>query len=500
MNFIRSGGILLHPTSLPGQYGIGDLGPNSYHFIDWLSGSGCKLWQVLPLGHTGYGDSPYQCFSAFAGNPYLISLEFLIKDGLLFLSELEEKPDFSAVRVNFGRLIPWKLSLLERAFRRFQETDPINLREDFAVFRAENSNWIEDYALFMALKESNGGGSWMDWPSPIRKRDETALVEARRALAQSVLKFSFYQFIFFRQWYALRDYAHEKNVMIIGDIPIFVAADSSDVWAYPNLFHLDDERRPNVVAGVPPDYFSPTGQLWGNPLYDWEAHSSTNYAWWLERFRAILNAVDIVRLDHFRGFAAYWEIPAGNPTAEIGRWVPGPASDFFDAVADYLRSRGNGDSLPIIAEDLGVITSDVVDLREQYNLPGMKVLQFGFSTPKNPFLPHTYIQNCVAYTGTHDNDTVRGWCDSVSGMEREFALRYLHSNKRDLVWDMIRSIWSSVAIFAVAPMQDFLNQGTESRMNYPSRLGGNWEWRMEDKDFSSDLKKKISELNYLYDR
>jgi len=500
MNFVRSGGILLHPTSLPGQYGIGDLGPNSYHFIDWLSDSGCKLWQVLPLGHTGYGDSPYQCFSAFAGNPYLISLEFLIKDGLLFLSELEEKPDFSSVRVNYGRLIPWKLSLLERAFRRFQETDPINLQEDFAVFLADNSSWIEDYALFMALKESNGGGSWMDWPSPIRKRDETALAEARKALAQSVLRFSFYQFIFFRQWYALRDYAHEKNIMIVGDIPIFVASDSSDVWAYPNLFHLDDERRPNVVAGVPPDYFSPTGQLWGNPLYDWEAHSSTNYAWWLERFRAILNAVDIVRLDHFRGFAAYWEIPAGNPTAEIGRWVPGPASEFFDAVANYLNSRGNVDSLPIIAEDLGVITSDVVDLREHYNLPGMKVLQFGFSTPKNPFLPHAYIQNCVAYTGTHDNDTVRGWCDSASAMEREYALRYLHSNKRDLVWDMIRSIWSSVAIFAVVPMQDFLDQGTESRMNYPSRLGGNWEWRMEEKDLSSDLKKKISELNYLYDR
>jgi 4-alpha-glucanotransferase len=352
----------------------------------------------------------------------------------------------------------------------------------------------------MVLKESNGGGSWLEWPSRFRKREEHALNEARQSLGQSVLKFVFYQFLFFRQWYALRDYSHKKNIKIIGDIPIFVAADSSDVWAHPELFHLDEDRKPTVVAGVPPDYFSPTGQLWGNPLYDWDAHSHTGYSWWLERFDAILNVVDIVRLDHFRGFAAYWEIPAGNPTAEIGRWVPAPAVDFFDAVANHLKSPGSDGVLPIIAEDLGVITSDVVELRERYNLPGMKVLQFGFSAPDNPFLPHAYIQNCIAYTGTHDNDTARGWLNTAPKQEHEFALRYLHSSKRDFVWNMIRSIWSSVAIFAVTPMQDLLDQGTESRLNYPGRLGGNWEWRMEEKDLSDELMAKLSELNYLYER
>jgi 4-alpha-glucanotransferase len=500
MKFSRSGGILLHPSSLPGQYGIGDLGPNSYRFVDWLSDSGCKLWQVLPLGHTGYGDSPYQCFSAFAGNPYLVSPESLLKDRLLIESDLEEKPDFSAGRVDYGRLIPWKLSLLDQAFTRFQGTDPVDLRKDFAIFRAENSAWIEDYALFMALKESNGGGSWLEWPSQFRKRDQHALDEARQSLGQLVSKFAFYQFLFFRQWYELRDYAHKKNIKIIGDIPIFVAADSSDVWAHPELFHLNEDRKPTVVAGVPPDYFSPTGQLWGNPLYDWEAHLSTGYSWWLERFDAILNAVDVVRLDHFRGFAAYWEIPAGNPTAEIGRWVTGPGVVFFDAVVNHLKSFENDGALPIIAEDLGFITSDVVELRTRYNLPGMKILQFGFSAPDNPFLPHAYVQNCVAYTGTHDNDTGRGWLNTAPKQEREFALSYLRSSKRDFVWNMIRSIWSSVAIFAVTPMQDLLDQGTESRMNYPSRLGCNWEWRMEEKDLSNELMTKLSKLNYLYER
>jgi 4-alpha-glucanotransferase len=500
MNFSRSGGILLHPSSLPGPYGIGDLGPQAYRFIDWLSDSGCKLWQLLPLGPTGYGDSPYQCFSAFAGNPYLISPDYLIRDGLLTESDLDNKPDFSVPRVNFGQLIPWKLSLLERAFKKFQETDPIELREEFAVFRAGSSKWLEDFALFMALKESNGGGSWTDWPDTIRKRDENTLVTVRHSLAQSVIRFAFYQFLFFHQWSAVRDYAHQKGIKIIGDIPIFVAADSSDVWSHPELFYLDEERRPIVVAGVPPDYFSPTGQMWGNPLYRWEAHKSNGYAWWLERFHTILQTVDFVRLDHFRGFAGYWEIPAGNPTAEIGRWIPGPGADLLDVVANSLGTSTGYDSLPIIAEDLGVITADVVELRERYHLPGMKILQFGFSSPNNPFLPHTYISNCVAYTGTHDNDTARGWFDVAPKKERSFALRYLRSNKRRFVWDLIRSIWSSTAVFAITPMQDVLDLGTEALMNYPSRLGGNWDWRMEEKDFSSALKEKLKELNYLYNR
>jgi 4-alpha-glucanotransferase len=500
MEFSRSGGILLHPSSLPGPYGIGDFGSSSYRFIDWLSDSGCKLWQVLPLGHTGYGDSPYQCFSAFAGNPYLISPELLIKDSLLTQSDLDGMPDFSPLKVNYGQVIPWKLSLLDKAFLQFQKTDPLEMREEFAVFRAENSIWVEDYALFMALKESNGGGSWMDWPSSIRKRNESALTEARRSLADSFQKYTFYQFLFFRQWSALRDYASKKNIKIIGDIPIFVASDSSDVWAHPELFYLDENRKPSVVAGVPPDYFSPTGQLWGNPLYNWENHAKTGYAWWIERFRSLLNVVDLVRLDHFRGFAAYWEIPSGNPTAEIGRWVTGPGEDFFEKISDFLRSVGQTEGMPIIAEDLGVITSDVVKLRDRYNLPGMKVLQFGFTGPDNPFLPHTYSHNCIAYTGTHDNDTALGWFDTATKQEHEFALKYLNTTEPDIVWNMIRAIWSSVAVFAIAPMQDMLNEGTESRMNFPSRLGGNWEWRLDEKDLSDQLKEKITELNYLFQR
>ncbi len=506
MNFQRSGGILLHPTSLPSAYGIGDLGPQAYRYIDWLSEAGCRLWQVLPLGHTGYGDSPYQCFSAFAGSPYIISPDLLVRDGLLTPADLEDcravgtaTPDQDdETSVNFATAIPYKLSLLARAFEHFQQMDPVDLREEFGVFRAQNAEWLDDYALFMALKEEHGGGSWVDWPMPVRKRDEAAMAEARSRLAQRALQFAFYQLLFFRQWGNLRDYAHSKGITIIGDIPIFVAEDSSDVWAHPDLFFLDEDRHPTVVAGVPPDYFSPTGQRWGNPLYRWDAHKRTGYAWWLKRFHAILGMVDVVRLDHFRGFAGYWEIPATNQTAEIGRWVPGPGADFLDAVEQSLKGSSDGGDLPIIAEDLGVITTDVVELRERYHLPGMKILQFGFSGPDNPFLPHNYGSDCVAYTGTHDNDTARGWFNSGPRAEKKFALRYLHATSGSFVWQLIRAIWRSVAVYAVTPMQDVLNLGTEARMNYPSRLGGNWHWRVRERDLSDALAGKLHELSYLY--
>ncbi len=399
MKFERASGILLHPTSLPGPYGIGDLGPAAYAWLDWLAGSGCKLWQVLPLGPTGYGDSPYQCFSAFAGNPYLISPEGLLKEGLLTQDDLSDMPVWDERKVDFGRLYLWKPALLEKSYRRFLAA-PGKLQADFDAFCAQNTAWLDDYALFMALKEIHGGGPWDTWPAALRLREPKALGEASASLAELVLRFSFYQFLFFRQWNALHEYAHEKGVQIIGDIPIFVAYDSSDVWAHPDLFYLDENGKPTVVAGVPPDYFSPTGQLWGNPLYKWEIHKASGYAWWLERIRATLKLVDILRIDHFRGFAGYWEIPAGNLTAEIGRWVAGPDSDFFDAVLANLGS------LPILAEDLGVITPDVVALRDKFGLPGMKILQFAFSGPDNPFLPHSYPQNCAVYTGTHDNDTI----------------------------------------------------------------------------------------------
>jgi len=496
MKFDRSGGILFHPTSLPGPYGIGDLGPQAFRFVDWLTSTGCKLWQVLPLGPTGYGDSPYQCFSAFAGNPYLISFDGLIEDGLLTQDDFADMPDFNASRVDFGLLIPWKLDLLLKAFSRFQSASD-DLRKEFDSFFANNASWLDDYALFMSLKESNGGGAWNEWSEDLRKRKKSAMDKARTEHAESMLRYSFYQFIFFRQWTKLRAYANERGVKIIGDIPIFIAYDSADAWSNQDLFFLGEDSLPTVVAGVPPDYFSATGQLWGNPLYRWDIHKKTGYAWWLERFRSVLNLVDIVRVDHFRGFAGYWEIPFGQPTAEHGQWVTGPGSDFFNAMNKGLL-QGNDSELPIIAEDLGVITPDVVELRDSFNLPGMRILQFGFSGADNPFLPHNYVSNCVAYTGTHDNDTARGWLETAPQNEREYAFRYLNTDPNRFVWDMIRSVWSSVAVYAVAPMQDALNLGTEARMNFPSKLGGNWEWRMSEKDMGEELARSLRELNGLF--
>lgn len=501
MAFKRSSGILLHPSSLPGPYGIGDLGPQAFRFVDWLASTGCKLWQVLPLGPTGYGDSPYQCFSAFAGNPYLLSPDELLADGLLTQSDLDEMKDLPASRVDFGLFIPKKLDLLQKAFSSFQ-SDPEHLREAFDYFCAENSSWLDDFALFMALKEANGGGSWNGWPEAQRSRKKTALAKARKELSESIQRYSFYQFLFFRQWNKIRAYARERGIQIIGDIPIFVAYDSADVWSHPELFFLDKDGNPTVVAGVPPDGFSATGQLWGNPLYDWEAHKKEDYAWWLTRVRASLQLMDILRFDHFRGFAGYYEIPASHKTAENGHWVTGPGKDLFRAVDKYLGDGliTHGTGLPIIAEDLGLVTPDVIELLNAFELPGMKVLQFGFSGPDNPFLPHNYIPNCVAYTGTHDNDTAFGWYASAPQHEREFAHRYLGVDGHDFAWDLIRAVWKSVAVFAVTPMQDVLGLGGDARMNFPSKLGGNWEWRMTDQDFRDDLAAGLRDLNWLTNR
>jgi 4-alpha-glucanotransferase len=525
MTFKRSSGILLHPTSLPGPYGIGDIGPQAYRFIDWLSSARCRLWQVLPLGPTGYGDSPYQCFSAFAGNPYLISPEALVEDGFLTQDDLADKPDFPASRVDFGLLIPWKLSLLQKAFARFQSNPSTSvsttfrqaqrsgsaqrlgmgsesLRQAFDYFCAEQAAWLDDFSLFMALKEFYGGGAWSGWPEPVQRRDKSALEKARKELSHSIIRYSFYQFLFFRQWNHLRTYAKDRGIQIIGDLPIFVAYDSVDVWSHPELFYLDEQGNPTVVAGVPPDNFSVTGQLWGNPLYNWGVHKQEGYKWWLARVRAALQSVDILRVDHFRGFAGYYEIPAGDKTAENGHWVPGPGQDFFRAVdnnlGDGLITPGTG--LPIIAEDLGLITPDVIELLETFNLPGMKVLQFGFTSPDNSFLPHNYESNCVAYTGTHDNNTALGWLANADKNERKFALHYLRSNGREFSWDLIRAVWSSVAVMSITPMQDVLSLGEEARMNYPSRLGGNWVWRMEEGHLSNTLAEKLKELNFLYSR
>jgi len=499
MKFERSGGILLHPTSLPSPYGIGDLGPHAYRFIDWLASTGCKLWQILPLGPTGYGDSPYQCFSAFAGNPYLISPDLLLQEGLLKQGDLNDMPVFSASRVDFGLLIPWKLNLLAKAFSRFSSA-PKDLRDGFEYFCAQNVGWLDDYALFMAVKDSHGGNAWNTWDEPLRAREQTALDTARKELSSDILRHSFYQYLFFREWDNLRKYTNDKGIKIIGDAPIFVAYDSADVWSHPELFYLDEAGDPTVVAGVPPDGFSATGQRWGNPLYRWDVHKESGYVWWLERIKFTLKTIDILRLDHFRGFAGYYEIPAGDKTAENGHWVPGPGSDLFRAIDSGL-SDGLATAeidLPIIAEDLGLITPDVIALLEEFRLPGMKVMQFGFSGPENPFLPHNYVENCVAYTGTHDNDTARSWLETANEHERDFALRYLDSNGSDFAWDLIRAVWSSVARISVTPMQDVLNCGGEARMNYPSRLGGNWEWRMQEQDLSSELADRLRDLNWLY--
>lgn len=501
MSFQRSSGILLHPTSFPGPYGVGDLGPHAYRFIDFLAAAGCKLWQVLPLGYTGYGDSPYQCFSAFAGNPYLVSPDVLLTLGLLTELDLSDMPTWSAHQVDFGELYHWKPALLEKAYTRFESMPGGALRAEFDAFRLTNASWLEDFALFMALKESNGGESWNEWPTPLRKREPGALAEARTSLAARISGIVFSQFLFFHQWNALRDYAHTKGIQIIGDIPIFVAMDSADVWSHPDLFYLDKAGQPTVVAGVPPDYFSSTGQLWGNPLYRWEAHkrvgagSPRPYAWWTERVSATLKMVDIVRIDHFRGFAGYWEVPGDALTAETGRWAPGPGMDLFRAIQKAL-----GADLPIIAEDLGVITPDVVLLRDTLKLPGMKILQFAFSDPTNLYLPHHHVQNCVIYTGTHDNDTSCGWYITAGDQEADFARRYLRVDGSDIAWDLIRAAWGSVAVFAVAPIQDFLSLGTAARMNLPGQPDGNWTWRMSESDLSEALRDKILELNTLYAR
>ena len=495
MKFRRSAGILLHPTSFPGPYGIGDIGPTAHRWVDFLAEAGCGLWQTLPLGPTGFGDSPYQTFSAFAGNPYLISPDRLVEDGLIYPEDLEEHPDFSEDMVEYGKVIPWKLDLLDKAYDQFQQTKSAELQAGFQKFNQEQTDWLDDFALFLALKEAQGGGSWTEWPEPLRSREQLALREAKADYGEAIQRQKFRQFLFFRQWSALRHYANGKRIQIIGDIPIFVAHDSAEVWARPELFYMDEEGNPTVVAGVPPDYFSETGQLWGNPLYRWEVHAKHGYAWWIHRWQAVLQLVDIVRLDHFRGFAAYWEVPASEDTAVNGRWMPGPGKHFFK----FLRSALG--ELPIIAEDLGVITPDVVELREQFGLPGMIVLQFAYyGDPGELFLPHNHIENRVVYTGTHDNDTSRGWYERVSEEERDFFRRYMGVDGKAVAWDLIRAAWSSVAVFAVAPMQDFLNLGNEARMNYPGNPSGNWTWRMSEDDFDEDLRNRIREFNFLYQR
>jgi 4-alpha-glucanotransferase len=492
----RTAGILLHPTSLPGRHGIGELGPETTAFLDFLADTGQGVWQVLPLGPTGYGDSPYQCFSAFAGNPLLVSLDRLRDDGLLAEDDLRG-PGFPEDRVDFGRVIDFKLPLLAKALAAFDEKAGPGHRDAFASFAAAHETWLPDFALFMALKRANDSAAWSSWDRALANREPEALDRARRELAHDVREVAFEQWLFFEQWAGVRRQARERGIRIMGDIPIFVAHDSADVWAHPEIFHLAADGRPSFQAGVPPDYFSATGQLWGNPLYRWKALARAGYAWWIDRFRAVLALVDLVRLDHFRGFEAYWEVPGDATTAVDGRWVKGPGAAFFEALRKALGE------LPIVAEDLGVITPEVKALRDRFGFPGMAILQFAFGTDAqaNDFLPHNFPHNKVVYTGTHDNDTVVGWWTAGVGdstrsaaeveREHERALAYCGGDGSDIHWDFVRTLFVSVADTAIVPLQDVLGAGAAARMNLPGRPHGNWGWRFASSALTPDLRRRL---------
>ena len=495
--FERSSGILFHPTSLPGKYGIGTLGKEAYAFIDFLKKSKQKLWQIFPLGPTGYGDSPYQSFSSFAGNPYLIDFDLLIEAYLL--SEEDLKDIFfgdNEEYIDYGAIYNQKYPLLRKAYENFKSSDNNEMKGSLENFKRENSSWLNDYSLYISLKNHFNGLPWNEWAQDIKNREDGAMHHYRSELADDIEYHNFIQFLFFKQWGDVKRYANENGIKIIGDIPIFVAADSSDAWANPEIFLFDEERKPVKVAGVPPDYFSATGQLWGNPLYNWEKLKETNYSWWVERVRANLSTCDIIRIDHFRGFEAYWAVPYGDDTAINGQWEPGPGIDLFNAIKSQLGE------LPIIAEDLGLMTQGVIDLREATGFPGMKILGFAFdSGEENDYLPHTYTKNCVVYTGTHDNDTLVGWFQKAKEEDRQFARDYLNSRSDDEIhWDAIRGAWSSVACMAISPVQDFLGLGSEARINTPGVASGNWQWRLKQGVLTDELAERIAKLTKIYSR
>ncbi len=485
MNLDRRAGILLHPTSLPGPRGIGSLGDHALRWIDWLQEAGCAVWQVLPLGPTGYGDSPYQSFSSFAGNAMLIDLDRLVVDGLLVRGEITGAPSRRSTRVDFDRLIPWKAGLLELAQERLTVGHP--LCADFTEFVHTNRMWLDDYTLFRALKGAFNGRPWYAWPAEVRDRDPAALESARETLAGPIRNFEVRQWLFFRQWSQLRAGARDRGIEIFGDIPLYVAHDSADVWANRHLFALGPDGRALEVAGVPPDYFSDTGQLWGNPIYRWDEHAATGYRWWIDRVAAALRLVDLIRIDHFRGFADYWAVPGDAETAITGEWRDGPGRAVFDALEAELGE------IPVIAEDLGDLSPAVFVLRDELELPGMNILQFAFDgDPDNRFLPERIVEQSVAYTGTHDNDTTLGWFRSAEPDERARLRTY--SDRPDVNWVLIEMALASKAFLAIAPMQDILDLGGSERMNTPGRAGGNWRWRMRRHALTPDLAARVREL------
>jgi 4-alpha-glucanotransferase len=505
--FPRRSGILLHVSSLPGGHGIGDLGKSAYEFLDFLAESGQKIWQVLPLSPTGYGDSPYQCFSAFAGNPLFIDLKALGDQGLLSLEDLAKAPDLPNEQVDYGRVIDFKQGLLRKAAHNFFAGRSQAEGSAFNWFCQNNADWLDDYALFMAGKAAHQGAVWVNWDAGLRRRNPDALIKWREQLASETKIHKYAQFEFFRQWEKLKTDCRHRGISIMGDVPIYVAHDSADVWAHQDLFRLDDQARPTVVAGVPPDYFSATGQFWGNPLYRWDVLAASGYRWWIDRFRASRKLFDFVRLDHFRGFEAYWEIPASASTADAGKWVKGPGAKFFQVLQAELKE------LPFVAENLGVITPAVEAIREQFGFPGMSLLQFAFGNdPQGPtFRPHNYSRELVAYTGGHDNDTTVGWWSS-SGVgestrtaedirqERDFTRAYLSFENEAINWVFIRTVLASVAATAIIPLQDVLGLGSEARMNLPGTISGNWKWRYQPRALTRELSERLRKLTVLYDR
>jgi len=501
MTFSRAAGILLHPTSLPGRFGIGEIGPEAHRWLAHLERMHQRLWQVLPLGPTGYGDSPYQSLSTFAGNPQVVSVEWLAREGLLDTADLADFPALAVDHVDFGAAIPARRALLDRAVDRWFTGAPAALISAAADFAVRQRGWLDDWCLFAALKAHFGGGPWVDWPADLVAREPGALRRARERLAGEMERARVLQFLFHRQWEEVRETARARGVAIVGDLPIFVAHDSADVWCHPELFQLDRRGRPTVVAGVPPDYFCEDGQLWGNPLYRWEEHAADGFAWWVERLRSAFDLYDVLRVDHFRGFAAAWEIPADAPTAATGRWVAGPGRDLFDAARQALGDR------PIIAEDLGLITPDVESLRQELGLPGMRVLQFIFGDPPDPDAPATDDDppDRVVYTGTHDNDTACGWyrappdatpTRSAEEVERErHRLRVrLSTDGAEIHWDLIGMALASRAHTAIYPLQDLLGLGSEARMNVPGRPWGNWAWRFHWEQLTPEIETRLATL------
>lgn len=494
----RGAGILMHIASLPGEYGIGTLGKEAFKFANFLETAGLRYWQILPLGHTSYGDSPYQCFSAFAGNPYFIDYDILREEGILREEDYKnENYGNNPERINYGVIFESKNKVLKKAYKNFKKGNLKDLAQKVEKFKEENSFWLEDYALYMSLKNHFNLVSWQEWPDDIKKREPEAIKKYKESLKDEIEFWSFVQYLFFEQWNALKDYTNSLGIEIIGDIPIYVAEDSVDAWSAPENFKMNlKEMKPLFVAGCPPDMFSETGQLWGNPIYDWDAMKKNNYKWWISRIKESLKLYDIVRIDHFRGFEAYWQIPYGEPTAVNGKWVKGPGMSLFNSVKKELGE------INVIAEDLGFLTEEVKEFLAETGYPGMKILEFGFGGGDSEYLPHNYIKNCIAYTGTHDNDTFLGWFEKTgSKKEVRNAIRYLGLNEEEgYNWGFIRGIWSSVADTAIAPMQDFLNLGNEARVNLPSTLGTNWQWRAKKEDINENLANKIYKFTKLYGR